>query len=83
MYRVRNVPFFLLDEVEAALDDANLLRLIRYIDTLQHDSQVIMITHQRATMEHAQILYGVSMRGDGVTRVLSQSIDEAHKPALG
>ena len=83
VYRVRNAPFFLLDEVEAALDDANLLRLIRYIDTLQHDSQVIMITHQRATMEHAQILYGVSMRGDGVTRVLSQSIDEAHKPALG
>lgn len=83
VYRVRNAPFFLLDEVEAALDDANLLRLIRYIDTLQRSSQVIMITHQRATMEHAQVLYGVSMRGDGVTRVLSQSIDEALETAAG
>ena len=60
------------DEVEAALDDTNLRRLAAYIDSLRDETQLIMITHQRRTMEMADVLFGVSMQGDGVTKVISQ-----------
>ena len=77
VYRTRATPFYILDEVEAALDDTNLRRLIAYLDTLRGDTQLIMITHQRRTMEMADVLFGVSMQADGVTKVISQKLDRA------
>lgn len=77
VYRIRQTPFYILDEVEAALDDTNLRRLIAYLNTLRHYTQFIMITHQRRTMESADILYGVSMQADGVTKILSQRLENA------
>ena len=64
----------MLDEVEAALDDTNLGRLIDVIEELRTSSQLIVITHQKRTMEAADALYGVSMRGDGVSHVVSQRL---------
>jgi len=66
-----------MDEVEAALDDTNLGRLIVIMEELRESSQLIVITHQKRTMEVADALYGVTMRGDGVTTVVSQRLREA------
>jgi chromosome segregation protein len=65
-----------LDEVEAALDDVNLSRLLDLISSLRETSQLIVITHQKRTIEIADALYGVSMRGDGITSVISQRLRE-------
>ena len=72
--KARPAPFYIMDEVEAALDDANLGRLITLFEELRDSSQLIVITHQKKTMEIADALYGVSMRGDGVTTVVSQRL---------
>ena len=72
IFRARPSPFYVMDEVEAALDDANLRRLISLFEQLREKSQLIVITHQKPTMEIADALYGVSMRGDGITQVISQ-----------
>ena len=77
VYRIRQTPFYILDEVEAALDDSNLRRLMAYLEAIRHNTQFIMITHQRRTMESADILYGVSMQADGVTKVFSQKLEQA------
>ena len=77
VYRTRTVPFYVLDEVEAALDDSNLGKLIGAIDYLRRTTQLIVISHQRRTMEDADVLYGVSMQADGVSRVVSQRLDRA------
>ena len=77
VYRIRHAPFYILDEVEAALDDSNLRRLIAYLATLRNETQLIMITHQRRTMEMSDVLYGVSMQADGVTKVFSQRLKDA------
>ncbi|MGH3975484.1 MAG: AAA family ATPase, partial [Pseudonocardiaceae bacterium] len=74
IFRARPSPFYVLDEVEAALDDTNLNRLIALFELLRGRSQLIVITHQKATMEVADALYGVSMRGDGITTVISQRL---------
>ncbi|MGV0867782.1 chromosome segregation protein SMC [Corynebacterium kalidii] len=79
IFRARPSPFYVMDEVEAALDDVNLRRLIALFEELRVDSQLIVITHQKPTMDVANVLYGVTMRGDGVTRVISQRMDP--KPA--
>ena len=76
LFKARPSPFYVLDEVEAALDDINLGRLIDAIDELRTSSQLIVVTHQKRTMEIADALYGVSMRGDGVTQVVGQRIRE-------
>ncbi|MDX6286900.1 MAG: chromosome segregation protein [Frankiales bacterium] len=76
LFRARPSPFYVLDEVEAALDDTNLGRLLQLFSELQTNSQVIVVTHQKRTMEIADALYGVSMRGDGVTTVISQRLRE-------
>ena len=68
IFKARPSPFYVMDEVEAALDDTNLQRLIRIFEELRESSQLIVITHQKRTMEVADALYGVSMRGDGITR---------------
>lgn len=75
VYRTRTVPFYVLDEVEAALDDSNLSKLIGAIDYLRQTTQLLVISHQRRTMEDADVLYGVSMQADGVSRVVSQKLD--------
>ena len=72
IFRARPSPFYVMDEVEAALDDVNLRRLIGLFEQLRTQSQLIVITHQKPTMEIADALYGVSMQGDGITTVISQ-----------
>ena len=72
IFRARPSPFYVMDEVEAALDDVNLRRLIGLFEQLRTQSQLIVITHQKPTMEIADALYGVSMQGDGITAVISQ-----------
>ncbi|WCD99744.1 chromosome segregation protein SMC [Streptomyces sp. HUAS 31] len=74
IFKARPSPFYVMDEVEAALDDTNLQRLIRIMQELQEASQLIVITHQKRTMEVADALYGVSMQGDGVSKVISQKL---------
>ena len=75
IFMARPSPFYALDEVEAALDDRNLGRLLEVIEQLGQRSQLILITHQKRTMQVAQTLYGVSMR-EGVSTVISQSVEE-------
>ncbi|MGZ4590996.1 MAG: chromosome segregation protein SMC, partial [Actinomycetes bacterium] len=77
IFKARPSPFYVMDEVEAALDDVNLGRLIAIMEELREASQLIVITHQKRTMEVADALYGVSMRGDGVTSVIGQRLREA------
>ena len=77
IFKARPSPFYVLDEVEAALDDSNLGRLLSVIETLRANSQLIIITHQKRTMEIADALYGVSMRQDGITQVVGQKLDKA------
>ncbi|KQS57857.1 chromosome segregation protein SMC [Geodermatophilus sp. Leaf369] len=77
IFRARPSPFYVLDEVEAALDDVNLGRLLTLVEQLRDTSQLIVITHQKRTMEIADALYGVSMRGDGITGVISQRLRPA------
>ncbi|MBX7430737.1 chromosome segregation protein SMC [Mycobacterium sp. Y57] len=72
IFRARPSPFYVMDEVEAALDDVNLRRLISLFEQLRERSQLIVITHQKPTMEVADALYGVTMRNDGITTVISQ-----------
>jgi chromosome segregation protein len=76
IFKARPSPFYVLDEVEAALDDTNLQRLLVIFNELRESSQLIVVTHQRRTMEVADALYGVSMRGDGVSAVVSQRLSE-------
>ena len=77
LFKARPSPFYVLDEVEAALDDTNLGRLLDIYEELRENSQLIVVTHQKRTMEVADALYGVSMRGDGVSAVISQRLREA------
>jgi len=77
IFKARPSPFYVLDEVEAALDDINLGRLLLILEELRASSQLIIITHQKRTMEIADALYGVTMRGDGVTEVISQRLRES------
>lgn len=74
IFKARPSPFYVMDEVEAALDDTNLGRLITIFEELRQSSQLIVITHQKRTMEVADALYGVTMRGDGVSTVISQRL---------
>ena len=76
IFRARPSPFYVMDEVEAALDDRNLGRLLELFTGLRESSQLIVITHQKRTMEIADALYGVTMQGDGVSAVVSQRLRE-------
>ena len=76
IFRARPSPFYVLDEVEAALDDTNLQRLLLIFEELRDTSQLIIVTHQKRTMEAADALYGISMQGDGVSSVVSQRLRE-------
>jgi chromosome segregation protein len=82
IFKARPSPFYIMDEVEAALDDANLGRLLTIFEDLRQTSQLIVITHQKRTMEIADALYGVSMRSDGISAVVGQRV--AHpEPVAG
>lgn len=82
IFKARPSPFYIMDEVEAALDDANLGRLLAVFEELRASSQLIVITHQKRTMEIADALYGVSMRQDGVSAVVGQRIHrDENQPA--
>jgi chromosome segregation protein len=77
IFKARPSPFYVLDEVEAALDDANLGRLLEVVESLRKSSQLIIVTHQKRTMEIADALYGVSMRQDGMSAVVGQKLEKA------
>jgi chromosome segregation protein len=81
LFIARPSPFYILDEVEAALDDTNLGRLLEIYEELRANSQLLVITHQKRTMEIADALYGVTMRGDGVSAVISQRLRETKSVA--
>jgi chromosome segregation protein len=76
IFKARPSPFYVMDEVEAALDDANLGRLLSLFEDLRINSQLIIITHQKRTMEIADALYGVSMKADGISAVVGQRLRE-------
>ena len=76
IFKARPSPFYVMDEVEAALDDANLGRLLQIFQDLRETSQLIIVTHQKRTMEIADALYGVSMRQDGVSAVVGQRLEK-------
>ena len=76
IFRSRPSPFYLLDEVEAALDDFNLQRFIGLVEELEERAQIMIVTHQKRTMEAADVLYGVSMGKDGVSQVIAKRMEE-------
>jgi chromosome segregation protein len=82
LFIARPSPFYILDEVEAALDDTNLGRLLEIYEELRSNSQLLVITHQKRTMEVADALYGVTMRGDGVSAVISQRLRETQSESV-
>jgi chromosome segregation protein len=82
IFRARPSPFYLLDEVEAALDDVNLHRFLELAKEFKTASQILIVTHQKRTMEIADALYGISMGGDGVTRVISERLVEENTITL-
>ncbi len=73
---VNPAPFVVLDEVDASLDESNTLRFAAILDDLSKNSQFIVVTHNRATMEKADILYGVTMSDDGVSNLLSVKLED-------
>ncbi len=81
VYRTRPCPFYILDEVEAALDDTNLRRFVSFVSSMRKETQFIVVSHQRRTMEMADVLYGVSMQADGVSKVVSQKLERALEEA--
>jgi chromosome segregation protein len=82
LFLAKPCPFYLLDEVEAALDDANVVRFVELLRRYSDRAQFIVITHQKRTMEAADILYGVTMGGDGVSQVISRRLPEHDRVAL-
>ena len=79
VFRARPSPFYVLDEVEAALDDTNLRRFIRLLSSLRDSSQLVVITHQQQTMEAADMLYGVTMEPGESSRVLAKRLDRSSR----
>ncbi|MFD7594195.1 chromosome segregation protein SMC [Kitasatospora sp. NPDC059812] len=80
IFKARPSPFYVMDEVEAALDETNLRRLVGIMEELRESSQLIVITHQKLTMESADALYGVTMKGDGISQVISQRLRVGASP---
>lgn len=81
IFRARPSPFYILDEVEAALDDVNLHRFLGLIKEFRDSSQLLVVTHQKRTMEAADVLYGVSIKSDGASRVISQRLSDTSPAA--
>jgi chromosome segregation protein len=76
IFTARPSPFYLMDEVEPALDDVNLQRFLQLVGGFAGDSQVLIVTHQKRTMEIAGMLYGISLNKDGTTKVVAQRLDQ-------
>ena len=76
---VRGVPFCLFDEVEAALDDANVEAFGKYLDKYRNNTQFIIITHKKKTMEYADVLYGITMQESGVSKIVSVKLEDIKK----
>lgn len=76
IYEARPSPFYVLDEVDAALDDVNVVRFITLLENFKERHQVVVVTHQKRTMEIADVLYGVSMRPDSISKVISEKVEE-------
>src|SRR5690606_6618776 len=74
--RIKPVPFCVLDEVEAALDDANVSRFAEYLREFSQDTQFIVVTHRKGTMVEADVLYGVTMENDGVSKLVSVRLED-------
>jgi chromosome segregation protein len=83
VFLARPCPFYILDEVEAALDDANIDRFLQLIRRFSDRAQFVIVTHQKRTMDAADVLYGVSMGGDGVTKVVSRRLPREVEAADG
>ncbi len=83
VFLARPCPFYILDEVEAALDDANIDRFLQLIRRFSDRAQFVIVTHQKRTMDAADVLYGVSMGGDGVTKVVSRRLPREEAQAVG
>ncbi|MGB1504817.1 MAG: hypothetical protein ACPHDT_04970, partial [Acidimicrobiales bacterium] len=81
VFRSRPSPFYVMDEVEAALDDVNLHRFLSLVEEFRADAQLLLVSHQKRTMESADCLYGVSMKPGGSSRVVSEKVTEANAPA--
>ncbi|MGH2708751.1 MAG: AAA family ATPase, partial [Actinomycetota bacterium] len=81
IFRARPSPFYVLDEVEAALDDLNLHRFLGLIEDFRQTAQLLIVTHQKRTMEVADVLYGVSIRSDGASRIISERLSGAVEDA--
>ena len=77
--KVRPTPFCMLDEIDAALDDRNVERFANYLHTLSDKTQFIVITHRRGTMEEADVLYGVTMQEQGVSRILTINLNDVER----
>ena len=80
IFTARPSPFYLMDEVEPALDDLNLHRFLRLVAGFARDAQVMIVTHQKRTMEIASMMYGVSLNKDGTTRILCQRLEHPDVP---
>ena len=77
--KVRPVPFCILDEVEAALDEANVVRFSQYLKNCSEETQFIVITHRKGTMEEADVLYGVTMQESGVSKLVSVRLEDSNE----
>ena len=77
--KMKPSPFCILDEIEAALDDANVGRYAQYLKKFAEETQFIVITHRKGTMEHADVLYGVTMQEKGISKLISVDFSEAEK----
>ena len=82
MFLARPCPFYILDEVEAALDDVNIDRFLQLVRRFSNRAQFVVVTHQKRTMDAADVLYGVSMGGDGVTKVISRRLPREEQAEL-
>ena len=83
LLKIRPAPFCLLDEIESALDDVNVVRYANYLHNLTRNTQFLVITHRRGTMEIADRLYGVTMREKGVSRIITINVNEIENNMLG
>ena len=80
--KIRPAPFIVMDEIESALDEANVLRFAEYMRRMSDKTQMLVITHRRGTMEEADVLYGVTMQEQGVSRIINIDLDEAERTIL-
>jgi len=82
VFRSRPSPFYVMDEVEAALDDVNLHRFLELVAEFRQEAQLVIVSHQKRTMEAADVLYGVTMGGDGVSQIVSRRLPREEAAAL-